>query len=248
METKQLSNPPIIEALIELRFSPSPDVTLQQLEDFCDQQSSKYPNRESVYAKSVEIAFNGEEHSSKADTYPNGFRLNNIDGTRCIVCAIDRVVVSIKPPYISWPGLRTMALDAYKAYSEKVSHGKLIRLGMRYINKVQIPTNDQVDLDDYIKTMPKMPIAEGIPEVLSNFETLTVIPFDDIPSATTTVRQVLLREGPDSTPLILDIDIASVSKDGIEDTEIQSLLDTFRDKKNKLFFASLTDKALEPYK
>jgi uncharacterized protein (TIGR04255 family) len=251
VETETLTNPPIIEALIELRFSPSESVTLEELESFTKLMSIRYPISEPIFAQSIEVAFKGE-HTSKINAYPSGYKLKNLGENRFIICAIDRLAVSFHTPYVSWPALRNVAETTYKSYSEQVSHGKLVRLGMRYINKVKMPLTGKLDFDQYIKTMPNLPKTEGIPDALVNFETLVVIPFGDIQS-TATVKQVLLRpetspDNPPSLPFILDIDISREFKGVVVDSSIWALLDMFRLKKNQIFFASLTDAALEPYK
>ncbi len=245
MNNKKLTNPPIVEALIELRFSPNNQVTLEQLENFAELESNRYPTRERIHAKNVEI-------SAKYDTYPSGFRLKNIDENRIIACTIDRLVVTFKPPYISWPTLQKAAQTAFSNYSNHVSHGKLTRIGMRYINKIKIPLQSELDFEQYINTMPKMPKIEGIPETIQSFETLLVIPFQDIPSGAATVKQVLLppetgRNQTKTLPFILDIDIFCELENNFKDSSIWTLFNKFHEKKNKLFFASLTEKTLEMY-
>jgi uncharacterized protein (TIGR04255 family) len=47
--------------------------------------------------------------------------------------------------------------------------------------------------------------------------------------------------------LTLDIDVSSSVVENIDTKMMRTLLDKMRDKKNRLFFGSLTDKALKPY-
>ena len=254
MNPKTLSNPPIIEALIELRFLPSDQITLEQLDEFSQAVSEKYPKKQPIYAQSVEVAFRGEDHTTRANAIPSGYRLTDIDGNRIVVCAIDRLVVSFLRRYISWPSLLDATKENYAIYKSYVSQGKKIRVGMRFINRIKIPLKGITELEKYVKTLPNLPQSKGIPESLKHFETLVTIPLYDItPCGTATVRQVLLPPETDDglskyRPFILDIDVYCELQGTVDDSSFWELIEKFRDKKNRLFFASLTDKALEPYR
>ena len=125
---------------------------------------------------------------------------------------------------------------------------------MRYINKINLPLEGKLDFDDYIKTFQPLPkYMDEIPDKLSGIESKIIIPFPDI-NCQSTVRQVLLpidvKKDLESgyVTFILDIDLYNNKIiETMDGGEIWETFNAMRSKKNAIFFASLTDKAIKPY-
>ncbi len=92
--------------------------------------------------------------------------------------------------------------------------------------------------------MTNFVIGPTLPQAVAGYLLRVVIPFDEY-KTTAIVTQSL--DG-SSTECVLDLDAFSEQPQGITEGEIWSGLDGLREVKNRLFFGSFTDAALERFK
>lgn len=251
MEIKTLNNPPISEALLEIRFNPNKDVTTEKLEQFVDSLSTDYPNKKPVFDQSIEVMFSADNTPKhNIDVQPGGFKITNTQGNRIVIAAIDKLVVSFLPPYRSWPELKDSTKDLFERFVGIVPQTQITRLGMRYINKIKLPLNEDFAFQKYINTFPPLPKYDGLPSTLSVFETTISVPLHDIECGST-IRQSAVDSKEDKgkfLTIVLDIDVfQSKNYDSDNWSEIWGVYDNMREKRNAIFFGSLTDEALAPY-
>jgi uncharacterized protein (TIGR04255 family) len=86
-----------------------------------------------------------------------------------------------------------------------------------------------------------------MPQALSGFLQRVVIPFA-VDGTTAIVTQVLEPPKEGLIPVVLDIDVFVMTRFGVNSHGIWTTLDGLRNVKNEIFFSSVTEKALEPYK
>ncbi|MCI0504758.1 MAG: TIGR04255 family protein [Gammaproteobacteria bacterium] len=254
MEITTLKNPPIIEALLEIRFNPNKDIKISKLEEFANSLTN-YPNKKPVESQRFEFMYlkeAGQQH--KFDAHPSGFKMHNAQNNRIVIGEIDKLVVSFLPPYESWPSLKDTTRDIFNKYIGFVPQTQISRIGMRYINKLKLPLTDDFNFQNYITTFQPLPkYNDELPNKLAKFETFVVVPLEDI-GCTSTIRQVTLdaeeeTPGPAYLPFILDVDIFQIKlQEDIKGNDIWETFNKMREKRNAIFFGSLTDAALEPYK
>ena len=253
MDIKTLKNPPIKEALLEIRFNPNKNITVSKLKEFADSLSDVYTKIEPVENQSFAFKYSkeqGPEHDFKIE--PSGFKLTNAQNNRIVIAAIDKFVFSFLAPYAPWPNLKETAEDLYKKYLHFAPQNEIIRLGMRYINNINLPFAEDFSFQNYINTFQPLPKHEELSDSLSKFETVVVMPHNDI-GCVSTIRQTLLDvEGSEDNnaylPFTLDIDVHQSKV--FESAQIKDIWESFekmRIKKNAIFFSTLTDAALTPY-
>ncbi len=254
MEIKTLNNPPIREALLEIRFNPNKNVTVDKLKEFADSLSDVYTNVEPVENQSFAFMYSKEEgpkHDFNIE--PSGFKMTNAQNNRILIATIDKLIVSFLAPYTPWPDLKDTTKTIYTKYLECVPQTEVTRLGMRYINDIKLPLKQDFSFQKYINTFQPLPKYKGLPNSVAKFETTLVIPLEDIGSIST-VRQILLgpEDGSSGNPeylkFVLDIDVykEKVIK-SIRNDEIWNSFEEMRVKKNAIFFGTLTDAAITPY-
>lgn len=253
MEIKNLKNPPIVEAVIEIRFNPNKNVTLDKLKDFATSISNKFPKIEPVQNQSFEFKYSSEEGPKhNFEIQPSGFRLKNVSDNRVIIAAIDKFTFSFLVPYTSWSDFKSEAEKFYKTYLKYVPQNEITRIGMRYINKINLPLRDDFQFETFIKTFPPLPKHEELPNAVLNFETIIVLPHEEI-NCDSKVRQVHLAIERDDKndkilPFVLDVDVYHKKSVEVQDDQyIWQLFDKMRVKKNAIFFGTFTDEALVPY-
>jgi uncharacterized protein (TIGR04255 family) len=86
-------------------------------------------------------------------------------------------------------------------------------------------------------------VPPGIPETLSGFLHRIVVPFSS-DGTSAIITQALEADG----GVVLDIDVWRESRSRTNSPELWITLDGLREIKNRIFFASVTETALEPYK
>jgi uncharacterized protein (TIGR04255 family) len=254
MDIKTLKNPPVKEALLEIRFNPNKNVTINKLEEFADSLSDEYTTKESVENQNFAFMFSkgkGPKHDFNIE--PSGFKLTNLQNNRVVIAAIDKFIVSFLAPYTPWPDLKDTAESLYKKYLEFVPQTEIIRLGVRYINNIKLPLTKDFNFQQYINTFQPLPKHEALPDSLSKFESIVVMPHDDIGCTSTTRQAILDAEGVDEggsayLPFVLDIDVYQNKViDPVQTKEVWESFEKMRTKKNAIFFGTLTDTAITPY-
>ncbi len=252
MEIQTLSNPPITEALLEIKFNPNKNVTVNKLNEFANALSTVYSNVEPVENQSFEFMYSKEEGAQhEVNIEPSGVKLTNAQKNRVIIAAIDKFVVSFMAPYTPWPDLKDTAQRLFTQYLEYAPQTEITRLGMRYINKIKLPLKENFSFQRYINTFPPIPKHELLTNSISKFETVIVLPHEDI-QCVSTVRQVLLDSetdgGTEYLPFILDVDVYQNNTYALEEfNSIWDVYEKMRLKKNAIFFSTLTEEAIATY-
>jgi uncharacterized protein (TIGR04255 family) len=172
-----------------------------------------------------------------------GWRYETGDASRVVILRRNGITVSTLKNYTNWGELRDQAKQVWQKFVALSGHVIVSRLAVRYINVIQAPVGSDYDL--YLTAGPRVP--EELPQFVSTFLQRVVISYS--------------REGPEAivthamepavdqmVPLILDIDVYHQQRFPSDDLAIWDRLDALRRIKNAIFFASVTEKALEPYK
>lgn len=237
-----LSKPPIVEGLIDIKVERSAAATFEALKAACDELAAEFPSRHDLRRFGIEFEFSLDAGaSSKAmDDGPDGIRMHSVDGKWVVQFRLDGFTLSRLPPYGTWGELKDKATELWAKYSETVKPTKVVRIASRFVNRVPLPIGEAFE-----KTfLTNFVIGPSLPQSVAGYLLRVVIPFEEH-GAIAIVTQSL--EG-NSTDCIFDLDTFSVHPEGVDDTEIWSRLDRLRDVKNRLFFGSFTDAALERFK
>ena len=121
----------------------------------------------------------------------------------------------------------------------------ITRLGLRYINRIEIPL-PFLDFKEYILTTPE--IAPGLPQAMTNFFMRMEIP-DQNRDALIILTQTIEPVTEDKKlPLIFDIDVIRAGMFDVKGEGIWNNFEELRNLKNEVFFKSLTDKAKDLFR
>jgi len=159
-------NPPIVEAVCEFRFSSDTPWEQDLPDRFYDAVKDHFPIRESKKGQSLEIKAN--------NTGIEGHRVETID-IQVFLAQDRRMLIQLGPrglsinclrPYPSWEGFRPLICQAYETISSLTSVSGLDRIGLLYVDKIEIP-GEKIRLEDYFTFYPHL--GEGLPQDLMNF-------------------------------------------------------------------------------
>lgn len=235
-------NPPITEALLDIRVNLDPNFDVKKLEEFHKHIDQDFSIKQ-INTK-LEASFvlkPGELPITSSKGTPNGYIFKTSDNKKVVQARMDGFTFNKLKPYDNW---NTFEKEGKKLWNSYVEVGKplnITRVALRYINLIEIPL-PMSEFKDYILTVPE--IAKGIPQGLSEFFMRLVIP-DEKRENTAIVTQTieLSRASEKILPLIFDIDVFRMVNLKPKDQELWNIFNSLRDYKNCIFMNSITDKA-----
>ncbi len=240
-EVQHLENAPIREALIDIQVNPRPDLEINSLKQFHDSLKKDYPKEQ--IQKQFHISLNLSQTRKTAHTEePTGFRYESDDGRQIVQARRDGYTFSRLEKYETWTNLRSEAVRLWKIYQEIARPDSVKRVAVRYINSFKI----EAPFEKYLQAPPIS--IPGLSVNLQEFLTRIVV-HNEALDASAIITQALKEMDTDGTnPLILDIDVYKVVALDPADKQIWSIIDSFHDLKNDLFFNSITEETMETFK
>jgi uncharacterized protein (TIGR04255 family) len=237
-----LSKAPIVEGLIDIRVERSPGVTFSAIKSACDELAADFPSRKEMHMLVAQLNVSLDPGASTLTTgdTPGGMILRSTDEKWVVQFRLDGFTVSRLQPYGTWSELKDKASALWTCYSAAAKPTKVVRIASRFINRVQLPIGESFE-----KTfLTNFVIGPSLPQSVAGYLLRVVIPFED-QNAIAIVTQSLEGNG---TDCLLDLDAFSEQPLGIAENEMWSQFDGLREVKNRLFFGSFTDAALERFK
>lgn len=237
-KVQHLSRAPVVEAVIALQVRFPEPRSPECFQDIGRIIKEDYPQQEVRHQVQVQLDLAGKLDRSHAI---EGFLFRNKAGTQVVQSRQLGFAFSRLAPYENWERMEAEAMRLWNIYCGELRPESLARVAVRFINRLHLPP-PPIDFDDYLAAGPRLPEGELS---LSAFTTSVVMP-DAATKTTSIVRQVFESPTEKDVPVILDIDvIREVQLKADDSPGIQAVLRELRTVKNKLFFGSLTEKAVE---
>jgi len=244
MQTRQYKNPPIEEALCEFTFRPS--VEGQQL-DFT------LPGRLLVEPTMAE--YSGQSRTQNIQTIATADNASNVaiqnmlfriqlptvDGKRIISVGANTLAITVLRPYEGWQNFRPRIERALEAFTKVSGVPSVVKIGVRYINRIVIPGTD-IRPSAFLRSIPeKSHISDSL---LTNFiERGEYVRHDRLKVIVT--QATLQPTKPDTTEYLLDIDTLW-DKEPLDGHEtIMSAVEQLHEIEGAAFRALITDESEE---
>ena len=234
---------PIVEAIIDFRCELPAHVGLDRLAQITHMHADVYPTAEQQVELVAQVNVADGAVSGSAQSRQVGHLFRRADGKRAIQSGLDHFAYSWLPPYDEWQPFVAETEEWWLRYREIASPTMISRIGVRYINRVNVPAAT-VEIGDYLRT--NLQLSPLLPQLLGSFLLQCVIPLEEYSAMCRITSTMVPPEGADETSLILDIDVwREISIDlaeevGIDD-RVDSTLADLRRAKNFVFEASITD-------
>lgn len=253
-EVETFPNAPIMEALLDVRLKEP--TSLESLA-IARARLTMYPKHKEMKMFQVGVQFQdtaGDMNVSSSSTAGQaGYMLTSQDGKDVVQVRRDGFSISRLAPYDKWERFRSRAHQAWGVYKGATNADKVSRLGLRYINRIDLPYPFD-NFSEYVATVPE--VAKGVPQGLEEFFMRLVIPYDEkncrviITEALDMAMATWDQETgePKSLSLMLDIDVFRMCDPGVTGDDIWPAFNELRDVKNDVFFKSTTDKAKEMFR
>lgn len=229
--------PPLVEALCEVRFASTeerrwdwaiPGMLHERIRD-------RFPTRRERHAINIPVA----------TPAPLGATAHSIERLQ-FVASDENTVVQVGPdllavnslrPHLGWTELRDTLLDVLAAYRGIASPSGIAMTAVRYINRVEIPTQSGFALERYFKVLPGLPA--GVPKVVTTFMIHTEVEHE----APAAIFRFLFgtTESTDQIAAFM-LDYEHVSRESIPPTfdGLRGWLDAGHDRIEQAFYGSFT--------
>jgi len=239
-----LSKAPIIEAALDIRVIPSTQWDETALQSSLKQRLPDFPKVETLREARVQIVPPGQPGKPAfEDIGCIGLKFHSNDNLHIAQFNKGAFVFSRLKPYPDWGKFSQEALRLWTIYCELLKPTEVRRIGLRFINRIAIK-RETVELSDYYKYSP-----ESLKELnwpLGGYLHHDVMRVPETSYSVNLIKTV--QNVPGEIGLILDIDVFMQSQFKYDELRIIECLEEMRWVKNKIFFNSITPKALEELK
>jgi uncharacterized protein (TIGR04255 family) len=244
-----LQHAPIVEAVIEIRSRAEVAWNEGVVSQWLKPKLSDYPQiaSQNEFQQEVRFGLGREPEAKQHDLGWKGLRFQSADGCHIAQFNRDGFLFSRLPLYQNWEQLRDEGMRLWNIHAELARPTEAQRLGLRFINRFVLPVQE-MKFEDYIQPHPTPPRDLDLPFLgFFHHETL-VVPTS--PYAINVARTIQLPQDPRSQGLaiILDIDVFTLQPFELRQDLLVTRLAEMRWLKNKVFFGSVTPKALESFR
>lgn len=244
MSQQPYKQPPITEAVIEIRFAAPIDAS--RLAEISSDLRAQYPYEQQVTDVRVQLYLVPQATPTAGTIERPGHRLSSLDQTQILLLWPENFIVSQLTPYPGWDEFFERFRRDWTKWKRLIGYQKITRIGVRYINRIDIPfSGPLVEYEQYINVYPHLP------EVFTNVRGYGVqaqLQLADMDCMLTlnslSVPSPLLGHA----AFIVDLDIANEINPPQNDEAIYELLNRIRLKKNEIFEACITPRARELFK
>ncbi len=237
-------NAPITEALIDLRVELPKRTTVADLEKVHAEEKSAYPIKKNRNLVIGQMQF-GQQVAAAASSKHIGFLFTSKDEKQIFQARLDGFTMSRLAPYESWDVFCKEARRLWDRYRSVAEPKKLVRLAVRYINRLDLPL-PVPDLKEYLRTVPE--ISPDLPQDLSGYFLHLRIPMGDIKSTLLVNQTIIEPNGPNVVSVVLDNDICRDADVPQNEDAVWSFFEELRVRKNEVFESSITDRTRELFK
>jgi uncharacterized protein (TIGR04255 family) len=148
----QYRNPPIVEAVCELRFSSQTKWPSELVDQFYNAIRETFPERDRIIDHQLKVQITPDKARSKTEKNERAVFLTK---DRRMFIQFGERVVSIHrlKPYPSWENFRPVIEQVYTVLSELTQIAGIDRVGLLYVDKIEIP-GTEISLKEYFRFRP----------------------------------------------------------------------------------------------
>jgi uncharacterized protein (TIGR04255 family) len=228
--------PPIIEAVVQFCYAEPVAKTLQA--KLLKRLKREYMNELALQAVGANVNFEKQEAAFVAEPQS---RLSSLDETDVLIVHATTLTWSRLAPYQGWDALLERVRRDLHIAHEVTGLRKIVQLGVRYINRIDVPINGPITrYEDYLTINLSLPeIWDGISNYGWRFER----PYPELSSLAIVQSAIIAPEIPNHAAFLLDIDVIRKQDVPTKVEDVFLLLGKMRDLKNNIFELSITNTA-----
>lgn len=243
-EPRRLRNPPITEAIIDIRAELTAGFEVARLRNVEPLLSDSYvlESEQHLYEQAADAS--RDAGSGRPQRNPRGYTFYSTDRRFIAQLTDEGLTLSQIHGYTRWEDLASEAGRLWDVFVKIASPRRVVRAGTRYLNRIELPPPG-ADWEEYFTTLPRIP--EGVPQAVSNFLFRIVLDEENFPHSVS-ITQYFEPAEIGRSWMILDIDAFSQETYEVDGSRMWEDLAALRELKNRVFFGSLTEKTLEMFR
>lgn len=177
---RRYENSPIVEALCEFQFEPGLpwDLTIPGL--VYEEIRDEFPKKRQAKQVQVELSATAEEGIAQKVTTSDRMQFLQEDEKALVQVGPDLLAVNRLKPYPSWEEFVPLIRKGFNAYSKAAPPKGIRRIGLRYINRIEIP-GESIKVEDYFRFYPFA--GPDLPQEFARFIVGIHIPYEGLRDA-----------------------------------------------------------------
>jgi len=209
---RKYNKTPIIEALCEFQFVPSQpwDITIPGR--IYEKIKDDFPEKRQQVGLGIQFRPTEKGLEHKIESVPPRMQFFSKEKTLLVQIGPDLLVVNRLKPYSTWHQFRPEILKHLKIYQDIVTPKGFKRIGLRYINKINIKSMS-IKLEDYFNLYPNVP--EDIPQMHTSFLNRIEIRYENNRDKMLLALGSTTPEDSNTVSMILDLDYILSKPEGI---------------------------------
>lgn len=237
--------PPIIQAIVEFRSRQAfknETKKKRAIKAF----AKNYAEHQPKILKQItfELNPNGNPKAITTDIHEDLFTSEDI--TEQLQVKQSSFVIAQIAPYCGWDEFFGRVERDWRLWCDYISIIDLDRVGLRYINRIDIPMEDGSGTPGaYINIMPNLPAGSGTG---GSYKLRTDSNLIDLDAHLVVQSSLAMSPIPNKLAINLDMDIGKQYKSTPDIEEVFNFLHQARRKKNEIFEACITDEARALFK
>ncbi|MBU4225210.1 MAG: TIGR04255 family protein [Chloroflexi bacterium] len=241
---KKYANPPLIEAVCEFRLTPDTawDLTIPGL--MYEKVEKEFPNKEQRLIQEVEIIQSPQGMQQQTRTVERVLFLTR-DRKIFIQAGPHLLAVNCLKPYPTWNGFKPRIENAFRSLTEIVDIKGLQRIGLRYINHIEIPARS-INLEEYFEFRPFL--GQNLPQNIANFIVGCVWHFSNGRDSCRVQITNALPEKPDNTAFLLDLDYFLAQPKAVSVNQALEWVEEAHQKVEEIFEGCITEPVREIFR
>ncbi len=244
-----LTKAPIVEAVIEVSAQAEQPWDEPLITEQLKARLPDYPNVQSQreFRHEVKVELGQKAEGAIQDLGWKGLRFESADKLQVAQFNRDGFLFSRLQPYDSWEQICSEGLRLWQIYIDLANPAEIHRLGLRFINRMILSQGDE-QLEDFLQVLPQQPRGLDLP--LAGFFYHDTLGVPGSPYAINIRRTIQPPDKPTDKEigLILDIDVFTSQPFEVKSGVVERYLAEMRWLKNKVFYGSISPKAMEKFK
>jgi len=235
---RRYENPPIVEALCEFQFEPDSPWDLVMPGLVYEKVRDTFSKRRQVKQLAVGISAGPEGVEQQVRT-TDRMQFLREDEKAFVQVGPHLLAVNHLKPYSSWQEFLPLIKKGFGAYCDVVDPKKIHRIGLRYINRIEV-AGQGIELEDYFEFRPFA--GPSLPQEFGRFLVGIQVPYEDSRDILRLQLTSASVETPDTAAVILDLDYFLAKPGEVALEGVFEWVDAAHDRVEDAFEACITDR------
>jgi len=236
--SKRYAEPPVVEAVCEFRFGTDTEWDLTVPGLIYDKVRDAFPLKEQRVSQEIEVS--AGPHQVGGMELPVE-RMVFLDTLRRSFIQVGQRMLAMNclRPYPGWNGFRPKIERVFGAVSATVRVGGLGRIGLRYVNRIEVP-GSKVDLDQHFQFRPFL--AQELPQDMLSFIVGCLLPFENGRDLCRLQLTGAVPEKPGHMAVQLDLDYFLAGASPLAPGDALAWIENAHEETERLFEGCITDR------